>query len=148
VTLVAQPGTPVSIPLFVHLILWPVLLLWFVFLFRQRRARAWPRSWRFGLALAPACFLTDASALMAAIKWPSADGDSFVFALLWLAVLFSVTSYFALRAPDDGGGGEDEPDEELPEPPWWPDFERDLDDYMRRGPQPPAKPPKTPARVP
>ena len=28
------------------------------------------------------------------------------FALLWLAISFSVTSYFALRTPDDGGGGD------------------------------------------
>jgi len=144
--LVAQPGTPVSIPFFVHLILWPVALGWTVFLFRRHRTRAWPCNWRFGAALAPACLFTDAAALIAAIKWPTPDSDNFVFALLWLAVVFSVTSYFALRTPDDGGGG-DEPDEDMPEPPWWPDFERQFRDYTRGGPTSPAKPPKAPAGV-
>ena len=87
------------------------------------------------IALAPACLFTDAAALLAAIKWPSHDSTSFILAVLWLAALFSLTAYFALRTPDDGGddGGVDE---DLPDPPWWPDFERDLRDYMRRGPKP------------
>jgi hypothetical protein len=143
-SLVAQPGTPLSIPFFVHVILWPLLIVWTVFLLRRRRTQGWPCSWRFGIALAPACFFTDAAALLAAIKWPSHDATSFVLTLLWLAALFSITSYFALRTPDDGGGGGGEPDEDLPDPPWWPDFERDLRDYMRRGPKPPAKPPRIP----
>ena len=144
--LVAQPGTPVSIPFFVHLILWPALLCWTVFMFRRHRARAWPCSWRFGAALAPACFFTDAAALIAAIRWPSPASNSFLFALLWLAILFSVTSYFALRTPDDGGGGGGA-GEEVPEPPWWPDFERQFRDYTRGGPDSPAKPPKAPAGI-
>jgi hypothetical protein len=142
-SLVAQPGTPFAVPLFVHLILWPALAGWIVFLFRRRRSRGWPCSWRFGIALAPACLFTDAAALLAAVKWPSHDSTSFILVLLWLAALFSLTSYFALRTPDDGGG-EDGADDELPDPPWWPDFERDLRDYIRRGPKPPAKPPRLP----
>ncbi len=143
-SLVAQPGTPLSIPFFVHLILWPVLLVWTAFLFRRRRTRAWPCSWRFGVALAPACFLADGAALLAAVKWPSHESTSFVLTLLWLAALFSLTCYFALRTPDDGGGGGDESGEDLPEPPWWPDFERELRDYVRRGPKPPRRPPRIP----
>ncbi len=142
-SLVAQPGTPLSVPFFVHLILWPALAGWIVFLFRRRRSRRWPCSGRFGIALAPACLFTDAAALLAAIKWPSHDSTSFILAVLWIAALFSLTAYFALRTPDDGGddGGVDE---DLPDPPWWPDFERDLRDYIRRGPKPPAKPPRLP----
>jgi hypothetical protein len=143
-SLVAQPGTPLAVPLFVDLILWPLLLAWTVFLLRRRRTRAWPCSWRFGIALLPACFLADAAALLAAVKWPSGDSTTFVLALLWLAALFSITSYFALRTPDDGGSDGGEPDEDLPEPPWWPDFERALRDYMRRGPQP-SRPPRLPS---
>ncbi len=143
-SLVAQPGTPFPVPLFVHLILWPALLAWTVFLFRRRRSHGWPCSWRFGIALAPACFFADAAALLAAIKWPSRDSTSFVATVLWVAALFSITSYFALRTPDDGGDEGDHRDEGAPEPPWWPDFERDLRDYMRRGPKPPARPPRIP----
>jgi hypothetical protein len=143
-SLVAQPGTPFSVPLFVHLILWPALAAWTVFLLRRRRSHKWPCSWRFGIALTPACFLADAAALLAAVKWPSHDSTSFVLSLLWLAALFSLTSYFALRSPDDGGGEGDEPDDGVPEPPWWPDFERDLRDYMRRGPRTPSRPPRLP----
>ena len=147
-SLVAQPGTPFSIPLFAHLILWPALAAWTVFLVRRRRKRRWPCSGRFGIALAPACFLADAAALLAAVKWPSRESTSFVLTLLWLAALFSITSYFALRTHDDGGGEGDAPDDGLPEPPWWPDFERDLNDYMRRGPKPPSRPPRIPTGAP
>ena len=55
------------------------------------------------------------------------------------AALFSITSYFALRTPDDGGGEGGEPGEDVPEPPWWPDFERDFRDYTRLGPGWPAR---------
>ena len=67
-------------PLFVHLILWPALVVWTAFLLRRRRSRGWPCSWRFGIALAPACLFADAAALLAAIKWPSHDSTSFVLA--------------------------------------------------------------------
>jgi hypothetical protein len=56
----------------------------------------------------------------------------------------SVTAYFALRSHDDGDDGDD--DRELPEPPWWPDFERKFRDYSR-GPRKPVPPPKTPAGI-
>ena len=60
--------------------------------------------------------------------------------------MLSITTYFALRTPDDGG--EDEADDRrIPEPPWWPDFERDLRDYMRRRPRQPTRPPRAPAGV-
>jgi hypothetical protein len=143
-SLVAQPGTPFAIPLFVHLILWPALAAWTVFLIRRRRSRRWPCSGRLGIALAPACFFADAAALLAAVKWPSHESTSFVLTLLWLAALLSITSYFGLRTPDDGGGDGGEPTDDLPEPPWWPDFERDLRNYERRGPQPPSRPPRIP----
>jgi hypothetical protein len=97
--------------------------------------------------MVPACLLMDGAALIAAFKYPSPEANSFVFAVLWLAVLFSVTAYFALRTPDDEGWDDGEADDEQPEPPWWPDFERDLRDYMRRRPRDPAKPPRTPTGV-
>ena len=89
--------------------------------------------------------LVDGAALVAAFRWPTPASNSFVFAMLWLAVLFSVTAYFALRTPGDGRGGDGEAQDE-PEPPWWPEFERELRDYMRRGPRP-TRPPRAPAGV-
>lgn len=145
-SLVPHPGTPISIPLIVHLMLWPALLAWTLLLMRRRRKRGWPCSPRFGIALVPGCLFVDAAAILAAVRWPSTASNSFVLALLWLAVLFSVTAYFALRTPRDGGDGHEEP-EDNPEPPWWPDFERQFRDYLRRGPQRPQRPPKTPAGV-
>jgi hypothetical protein len=130
--------------------MWPALVAWIVFLARRRRARAWPCTPRFGAALIPGCLFVDAGALMAAIRWPSTASNSFILALLWLAVLFSVTAFIALRTHTDGGGGgggDGEPDDG-PEPPWWPDFERQFRDYTRRGPRRPARPPKTPAEPP
>jgi hypothetical protein len=140
---VPHPGTPITIPLAVHLLLWPALVGWILLLVRRRRERAWPCSPRFGVALVPGCLFVDAAAILAAARWPSAASNSFILALLWLAVLFSVTAYFALRTRGDDGG-DDEP-EDRPEPPWWPDFERQFRDYTRRGPQHPARPPKAPA---
>src|SRR3954453_23959709 len=147
-SLVPHPGTPITIPLYAHLAMWPALVAWIVFLRRRRRARSWPCSPRFGAALVPGCLFVDAGALMAALRWPSTASNSFILALLWLAMVFSVTPYFALRTPRDNGegGGDDEP-AEGPEPPWWPDFERQFRDYTRRGPRAPARPPKTPANV-
>jgi hypothetical protein len=139
---VPHPGTPITIPLFAHLIMWPALLGWMLLLVRRRRTRSWPCSPRFGAALVPGCLFVDAGALMAAARWPSSASTSFILALLWLAMLFSVTAYFALRTPRDDGG-DDGPDED-PEPPWWPDFERQFRDYTRRGPHPPARRPKMP----
>ncbi len=138
---VPHPGTPISIPLVAHLVMWPALVGWTVFLGRRQRTRSWPCSPRFGAALVPGCLFVDAGALLAALRWPSAASNSFILALLWLAALFSVTAFFALRAPrDDGGGGEPE---DRPEPPWWPDFERQFRDYTRRGPRTPERLPKS-----
>ena len=148
-SLVPHPGTPITIPLYAHLAMWPALVAWIVFLARRRGARSWPCSPRFGVALIPGCLFVDAFALMAAIRWPSTASNSFILALLWLAVLFSVTAFFALRTPTDGGGddGDDEPGDD-PEPPWWPDFERQFRDYTRPRPPKPARPPKAPAEPP
>jgi hypothetical protein len=143
---VAQPGTPIEVPFFVHLVMWPLLCAWTLFLLRRRRTSAWPCSPRFGAALVPGCMLVDAVALVAAFRWPTPASNSFIFALLWVAVLFSVTAYFALRAPGRGHGDDGEPHDH-PEPPWWPDFERELRDYMRGGPRPPSRGPKVPAGV-
>jgi hypothetical protein len=99
------------------------------------------------MALVPGCLFVDAGALLAAARWPSTASNSFILALLWLSVLFSVTAYFALRTHGDDGGGDDDP-EDQPDPPWCPDFDRQVRDYSRRGPRAPARPPKTPAGVP
>ena len=141
----AQYGTPVSIPVFVHFLLWPALIAWAVFLFRRRRARAWPCSSRLGVALLPLCFVADSGALAAARVWPTPEADGFVFTLLWLAATVSLTTFFALRTPDDGDDGRG--DREDREPPWWPDFERQFRDYTRRGPGAGSKPPRTPAGI-
>src|SRR3954471_17633002 len=145
---VPHPGTPISVPLVAHLAMWPALVAWLVFLARRQRTRSWLCSPRFGAALVPGCLFADAGALMAALRWPSTASNSFILALLWLAILFSGTTYFALRTPrDDGeGGGDDEP-ADGPEPQWWPDFERQFRDYTRRGPRAPA-PPGGPASEP
>lgn len=140
-----DPGTPIAVPLIAHAVMWPALAAWMVLLVRRRRTRSWPCSPRFGAALVPACLFVDAGALLAAARWPTPAANSFILALLWLAVLFSVTAYFALRTPRDDGGDDDR--EEPSEPPWWPDFERKFRDYTRGGPHKPAAPPKTPAGI-
>src|SRR4051794_22531720 len=93
---VPHPGTPISVPLVAHLAMWPALVAWMVFLARRARAGSWVCSRRFGAALVPGCLFADAGALMAALRWPSTASNSFILALLWLAILFSGTTYFAL----------------------------------------------------
>jgi hypothetical protein len=143
---VPHPGTPITVPLIAHALMWPALVGWIVVLVRRRRARSWPCTPGFGAALVPGCLFVDAGVMLAAARWPTTASNSFILALLWLAVLFSVTAYFALRTPRDDDGDDDP--EELPEPPWWPDFERQFRDYTRGGPRKPARPPKTPAGLP
>ncbi len=145
---VPHPGTPVTVPLVAHALMWPALGVWVAVLVRRRRARSWLLSPRFGAALVPACLAVDAGALLAAMTWPTAASNSFILALLWLAMLLSVTAYFALRSPGGGDGGGGGGRDDLPEPPWWPDFERQFRDYTRRGPRKPARPPKMPAGAP
>jgi hypothetical protein len=144
---VPHPGTPITVPLVAHAVMWPALVAWVVLLARRRRTRSWPCSPRFGAMLVPGCLFVDAGALLAAVRWPTAASNSFILALLWLAILFSVTSYLALRTPGDDDGDGDDDREDLPEPPWWPDFERKFRDYSRGRPKRPATPPKTPVGI-
>jgi hypothetical protein len=126
-----------------HLLLWPALIGWVFALRSARKKHRWLRSAWVGFPLALLCFLIDAATLAAAFMWPSATANSFVFALLWLAVLCSVTAYLVLRRPDggdDGGSGS-----EAPEPPWWPEFERQFRDYARQRRGPRSRAPRSPS---
>lgn len=94
---------------------------------------------RLGLALAAAALAADAAVVAAT---HALSTGLVVVALLVAAWALSLGAFFALRAPGDdrgpGGGPDGPPDPD--EPPWWPDFERELRDYMRRGPSPPRSP--------
>jgi hypothetical protein len=107
-----------------HLLLWPALIGWVFALRSARKKHRWLRSGWVGFPLALLCFLVDAATLTAAFLWPSAT------AMLWLAVLCSITAYLVLRRPDGGDDGGSGP--EAPEPPWWPEFERQFRDYARK----------------
>jgi hypothetical protein len=92
-----------------------------------------------GTYLATAALTLDLGALAAASDWPLEVTTPAVVVLLWLAWMLSLCAFFALRArgsDDDWGDG----DEDDPEPPWWPEFERGLRDYTRGGPRLPAGP--------
>ena len=135
-----QATTPLDVPVWSHLILWPALIVWTLFLARRRpRARRSPLL----LALVPLCFLADLGAFAVSIAWPTPGSNAFVFAVLWLAVLLSTTTYLILRTADDGDDGRGANERE-PEPPWWPEFERQLRDYTR-GPGRSGGNPRTPA---
>jgi peptidoglycan/LPS O-acetylase OafA/YrhL len=138
----AQAGTPLEIPSWIHFLLWPALIGWALALGLARRDHPLLRSARLGLGLSFLCFLADGAAMAAAVTWPTPASSSFVFALLWLAVLLSLSAYLVLRAHDDGGGGDSPPDE--PEPPWWPEFERQFRDYTGGRPRPSAGNPRAP----
>jgi hypothetical protein len=140
---VAQAGAPVDVPPSLHLVLWPALIVWIAALIRLRRSEPRLRSARLGFALVPVSILSAGWAVAASHIWATPAARSLVFAFLWLAVLLSVTTYLVLRAPDDRG--DDGPGSEPPEPPWWPDFERQLRDYERQRPPRPSGGPRTPA---
>lgn len=141
ITALPQAGTPLEVPAWAHFVLWPALIVWVVALRAARRNHRWLSAAWLGFALAVICLLVDAATLASAVLWPTSTANSFVFAMLWFAVLLSVTAYLVLRGPDgdddDGGSGP-----ETPEPPWWPEFERQFRDYSRR---PRPRPPRTPA---
>ena len=139
----SPPQPPVEVPLAVHLVLWPLLIAWVWFLAtRPARERRLPI--RQEAMLVCAAFLADASLVLAGLRWPGPESNSFVLALVWFALLLSLTVFFVLRAPRDDGD-EDGPAEGPTEPPWWPDFERRFRDYTRTGPRPPAPGPRVPA---
>ncbi len=142
----AHTGTPLEVPAWVHLVLWPAAIVWAVALRSARRDHRLLSSARLGFALSFLCFLVDGATLAVAIAWPTPAANSFVLAMLWLAVLFSVSAYLVLRAPDGGDDGGSEADP--PEPPWWPDFERQLRDYTGGRPRTPARNPRAPVRTP
>ena len=114
----AESGTPLEVPAWIHLVLWPALIVWAAALRSARRGHRLLGSAALGFALAALCLGVDGATLAAAVAWPTPAADSFVFGLLWIAALFSVSAYLILRAPDGGddGGSEGGP----PEPPWWP----------------------------
>src|SRR5215211_7179461 len=126
--------TPADVPASLHLVLWPALIAWAVALIRLRRTHSQLRSVRLGFALVPASIIADGAAVAAAHVWATPAARPLVFALLWLAVLLSVTTYLVLRAPGERGDGGGSGDDGGPEPPWWPEFERELRDYMRNVP--------------
>jgi hypothetical protein len=132
----AEGGAPLEVPSWIHLVLWPALIVWAAALRSARRGHRLLGSAGLGFALSVLCLAADGATLAAAVTWSTPDADSFVFALLWLAALLSISAYLVLRAPhdDDDGGSEAEP----PEPPWWPQFEREFRDYTRAGPKIPA----------
>jgi hypothetical protein len=139
----AQAGAPVDVPPSLHLVLWPALIVWIAAVITLRRSEPRLRSARLGFALVPVSILSAGWAVAASHIWATPAARSLVFAFLWLAVLLSVTTYLVLRAPDDDDG--DGQDPAPPEPPWWPEFERQFRDYQRQGPPRRSGDPRTPA---
>jgi hypothetical protein len=97
---------------------------------------------RLGLVLAAAALAADA-AVVAATHALSAG--FIVVGLLVLAWALSLGAFFSLIASggggDEGGGGPDGPPDPG-EPPWWPEFERELRAYIDRQRH---RPPRAPA---
>jgi hypothetical protein len=98
---------------------------------------------RLGLLLAACALAADAAVLVAT---HALTGGMVVIGLLVLAWALSLVAFFMLIASGGaggvgGGGGSDGPPEPG-EPPWWPEFERELRDYVERRRQ---RPPRAPA---
>jgi hypothetical protein len=80
-----------------------------------------------GWVLALGALVADAAVIAATHSWTFAAA----YALLAVTWALSLAAFLALRRRDDGSDGGDATPSE-PEPPWWPDFERQFHDYLRR----------------
>ena len=86
-----------------------------------------------GPVLVALAFTCDAACVVATHSWPVAVSSTVVYLMLVVAWCLSIAAYRALRWPGgDDGGSPVLPD---PDPPWWPEFERQFRDYTRRGPR-------------
>jgi hypothetical protein len=95
-----------------------------------------------GLTFALMAFLADAAAVAATHSWPRPASSLAVYGLLAVGWGLSVIAFLLLRS---GGGGGDEPPAPEPEPPWWPEFERQFREYTRERPRTPNRRPRAPA---
>jgi hypothetical protein len=93
-----------------------------------------------GWLLAVAALVADAAVIAATHSWTFAA----TYTLLAITWALSLAAFLSLRRRDDGsdGGSDRAPD---PEPPWWPDFERQFRDYARRQGPGARRGPRTPA---
>lgn len=111
-------------------VLWAGLAIWLV---RLWTAQSTIGSANTAMALCGASFAATAAVIMATAAWPAAHAVNATRLFLWLAFalgLSGVVMWWHHRADgvDGDGGSVREPD---PEPPWWPEFERDFRDYER-----------------
>jgi hypothetical protein len=88
-----------------------------------------------GPILAALAFLMDATVVAVTHAWPTSSAA--IFGLLAAGWVLSLAAYSTLRSSRGGSGPPEMPPD--PDPPWWPDFERDFRDYTRGGPRPGAR---------
>jgi hypothetical protein len=124
---------------------WAALVAWWLVLSRLCRRWEWLRSTAISVGLVIATLFADASVVVASARMEAPGGRPFAAFVLWIAGFMSVTTFTVLRAPSGGAtgdGGSPTGGSEPPEPPWWPDFEREFRDYAGRDRRPG---PRTPA---
>jgi hypothetical protein len=135
----------VALPPIGWVVPWIALAAWWAALLWFRRGRPWLRSPPLATGLVIATLFADASVVVASMRMSTTAQRSFAAFILWIAALLSITTFTLLRTPpDEGGDTNDDGGSPVdhPEPPWWPDFERDFRDYARRVRRPR---PRTPA---
>lgn len=87
-----------------------------------------------GSVLAALAFLADAVVVAATHSWPVHVSSAAVYLILAVAWCLSIAAFRTLRSPGEDGGDSALPPD--PDPPWWPEFERQFRDYTRRTPRP------------
>jgi hypothetical protein len=122
---------------------WVGLAVWWLALSRACRRLQWVRSMPICVGLVVATLFADASVVVASARMSTPGSREFAALILWIAGFFSITAFTVLRTPSSGRGDDDgglgvAPED--PEPPWWPDFERDFNEYTRRRPERPKTP--------
>ncbi len=112
-----------------EVILWVGLIawLWYLALSDGRLGSA-----GMAMALCGASSLAVAGMFVATQRWPEPEAFEAARLLLWLAFALGLSGVVMwLRHRSDGGDGPGDGANE-PEPPWWPEFERDFNEWARQ----------------
>jgi hypothetical protein len=135
---VAALPRPPQLPTWLEIVLWAILACWIVYLGRWGSGIG---SGGLAMSLCVASFPLTGAVVAATNAWPQPQAASFIHLIAWMAFaigLSGVVMWLNHRSDDAGPDEGDDEERPEPDPPWWPDFERDFRSWASR-PKPPAR---------